>query len=137
MVFCLTFSAPKRVAGAIIFPGTVIFTFHFLIGGTIFETLIHTVFRCATGENQSVLEWSGDINSESRRFQFARGTNPRLSQSTGYDHCCYDKHPFMSAPPWLQYLAKDIMMKETKNGRVEIIRPFLLPSTGINRTVKY
>ena len=43
----------------------------------------------------------------------------------------------MSAPPWLQYLAKDIMMKETKNGRVEIIRPFRLPSTGINRTVKY
>ena len=54
--------------------------FTFLLGGSMFQTLIHTFFRCARGENQSVLEWSGDIDSESRRFQFARGTYPRLSQ---------------------------------------------------------
>ena len=34
------------------------------------------------GENLSVLELSGDTDSESMRLQFGSGTNPRLSQST-------------------------------------------------------
>ena len=58
MVFCVTLSAPKRFAGAIICPGTVIFTFHFLMGEFFFKTIIHMFFRCATGENQGNLEVS-------------------------------------------------------------------------------
>ena len=82
--FCVTLSEPKHIAGAIICPGIVIFTFHFLIAGSIFQIRIHTFFRYATGENQSILEVSWDIDSESRQFQLGRGTYPRLYQSTLY-----------------------------------------------------
>ena len=49
-------------------------------GGKFFKPYSH-VFKCATGENQSVLEASWAI--ESRRFHLGHGTYPRLSQSSG------------------------------------------------------
>ena len=55
--FCVILSAPKRFTGIIICPGTVIFTFHFLKGGLIFQTLIHTFFKCARGEIKVL--WNG------------------------------------------------------------------------------
>ena len=82
MVFLQYTQCTKCFAGAVICPGTVIFTFYFLMGGvSIFQTLYTHFFRSATGENQSVFEVSWDIDSESRRFQLSRGTYPRLSQS--------------------------------------------------------
>ena len=55
--------------------------FHFLMGGSIFQTLINTSLKTDSGENLRVLESSGDIDSESKRFQFGRGTLTKLSQS--------------------------------------------------------
>ena len=51
--------------------------------GSIFQTLIYTPLKNARDENQSFLEFSGDTDSESERFQFGHGTYPKLSQSTG------------------------------------------------------
>ena len=51
------------------------------MGGSIFQTLIYTSLKNARDENQSVLEFSGDTDSESKRFQFGHGTYPKLSQS--------------------------------------------------------
>ena len=58
------------------------FSFHFLMGGSIFQTLINTSLKNSSFENQSVLESSGDTDSESERFQFCVGTLIKLSQSS-------------------------------------------------------
>ena len=49
--------------------------------GLYFKNPIHTSLRYARSEYQSVLESSGDRESESKRFQFSRGTLTKLSQS--------------------------------------------------------
>ena len=55
-----------------------------MVGGGVvnFSNPYSQFFSSARAETQSVLEWSRDTDSESRRFQLGRGTYPRLSQSS-------------------------------------------------------
>ena len=43
--------------------------------------------KTASAENQSVLEFSGDTDFESRRFEFDRGTLMKVSQCNESDVC--------------------------------------------------
>ena len=53
--------------------------------GSIFQSLIYTSLKKGRYENQSCLEFSGDTESESERFQFGHATYPKLSQSNLQD----------------------------------------------------
>ena len=86
-------------------------------------------FRCPRGKNLSVLKWSGDTDSESRRFQFGHGTNPSLSQFTITPSPLI--YPYIITPLIGNAMALIPPLQKTLfPSHIGLLFPFILPLRG-------